>query len=595
MSLPPSSSDTTPDAAAGRMAGEYRLGRKLGEGGFGAVYEAEHPVLRRRAAVKVLHQVAGVDSDAVQRFVSEAQAASQIRSRHIVDIFSFGRLPSGRHFYVMDLLDGHPLDRYLRHVKRCDVVTALQLLRPIAEALDAAHAAGVVHRDLKPQNIFLSWEAGGETVPKLLDFGMAKLLGESNVRTVSGVPIGTPLYMSPEQARGERVDGRSDVYELGVVCHEMLSGVVPFTGESPLAVLMAHLTLPPPRLSQVCPELPAELDEPLLHMLAKEADGRPPSAMDAIAELARAAELAGYVVPAGMPHLPRPQLTVVAYPGGQLHDTDAALGSSGLGDDGVAASLPAGSRGSGQLARTDRAPALRRRNWSFLALTLALAGGVLYLGSSALRAGSQLAPATPAPLASSTSGVAALPTSGVAALPTSPAPSAASTPASASAPAAAAPAPAAAPTPATAPASAMAAAPAAPAAAASAPAAATAPAATAALVSAPPSSLATSEPPGPASTKPARPPAPAEAPRQVKVTVRGAPAGARVWLGTTALGEAPGPVTVPFGQAPLELRVTAPGHSPRTLQLTPQHDQSVEVSLKKRAPHKDSSDLESPF
>ncbi|HTV23364.1 MAG TPA: protein kinase, partial [Polyangiaceae bacterium] len=145
----------------GRMAGEYRLTRKLGEGGFGAVYEAEHPLLRRRAAVKVLHQVAGMDSDAVLRFISEAQAANHIRSRHIVDVFSFGKLPNGRHFYVMDLLDGEPLDRFLRREKHCDVTTTLQLLRPIADALDAAHAAGVVHRDLKPQNLFLAGEASG--------------------------------------------------------------------------------------------------------------------------------------------------------------------------------------------------------------------------------------------------------------------------------------------------------------------------------------------------------------------------------------------------------------------------------------------------
>lgn len=567
MSLPPSPSDSTPDAA-GRMAGEYRLGRKLGEGGFGAVYEAEHPVLRRRAAVKVLHQVAGVDSDAVQRFVSEAQAASQIRSRHIVDIFSFGKLPNGRHFYVMDLLDGHPLDRYLRHVKRCDVVTALQLLRPIAEALDAAHAAGVVHRDLKPQNIFLSWEAGGETVPKLLDFGMAKLLGESNVRTVSGVPIGTPLYMSPEQARGERVDGRADVYALGVVCHEMLSGVVPFTGESPLAVLMAHLTLPPPRLSHVCPELSPELDEAVLHMLAKEAEGRPPSATEAIAELVRAAERAGHVVPAGMPHLPRPAVTVVAYPGGQL-DLDSSLGSSGLGHPGVAASLPAGSSGdAAQLARTDRVPAGRSRNWSFLALSLALAGGVLYLGSSALRGTSRSPAAAPVTAAPGVTGSPA--TNTVAALP------APSLPATAVPPAAGAPATAAAPATPAAPVTA--------AAPAAAPAAADTPN-TEAPAATPPAAVLASKP-----SKPA-----AEAPRRVKVTVRGAPAGARVWLGTTALGEAPGPVTVPFGQEPLELRVTAPGHSPRTLKLTPQQDQNVEVSLQKRAPRKDSSDLESPF
>jgi serine/threonine-protein kinase len=524
MSLPPSPSDSTPDIA-GRMAGEYRLGRKLGEGGFGAVYEAEHPVLRRRAAVKVLHQVAGVDSDAVLRFVSEAQAASQIRSRHIVDIFSFGKLPNGRHFYVMDLLDGHPLDRYLRHVKRCELVTALQLLRPIADALDAAHAAGVVHRDLKPQNIFLAWEQSGETVPKLLDFGMAKLLGESSVHTVSGVPIGTPLYMSPEQARGEKVDGRSDVYALGVVCHEMLSGTVPFTGESPLAVLMAHLTLPPPRISQVCPELPPELDEPVLHMLAKEVDGRPRTAGEAIAELIRAAEGAGVVVPAGMPHLPRPPVTVVAYPGGELFDTEASPKAS---DPARSPRRPDPSDPGALLARTDRSTEQPARNWSFLALLIALAGGALYLGSSALRASNTSAPA---PLAA------------------------------AQAPATPTPAPA--PTP-----------PAPP----------------------PPSSTAA---PSPGSSPPPRP-------STIHLTLHGTPAGARVSLNGSPLGEASSPLALPTGDKPIELRVTAPGHSPRTISVTPEHDQSVDVKLDKlpkpekkppppKGPGGNPSDLENPF
>src|SRR5262245_23882324 len=222
------------------MAGEYRLRRKLGEGGFGAVYEAEHPVLKRRAAVKVLHQTAGRDSDAVQRFIAEAQAVNQIKNRYIIDVFSFGKLPDGRHFYVMDLLEGEPLDRFLEREKTCDVASTIQLLRPIAEALDAAHAAGIVHRDLKPQNIFLIWDTNGATVPKLLDFGMAKLLSESPVHTASGTPIGTPLYMSPEQARGDKVDGRSDVYSFGVLCHELLTGQMPINGESTVVVLVAQ-------------------------------------------------------------------------------------------------------------------------------------------------------------------------------------------------------------------------------------------------------------------------------------------------------------------------------------------------------------------
>jgi eukaryotic-like serine/threonine-protein kinase len=305
--------------SGGRMAGEYRLLRKLGEGGFGAVYEAEHPVLKRRAAVKVLHRVADKDSEAVLRFISEAQAVNQIRNRHIVDVFSFGKLNDGRHFYVMDLLDGEPLDRWLKHVGRVDVATALALLTPIAEALDLAHAAGIVHRDLKPQNIFLAWDATGETVPKLLDFGMAKLLGESPVHTVSGTPIGTPLYMSPEQARGEKVDHRSDVYSLGVLCHELLTGQLPFVGDTTVAVLMAHIIQTPPRASEACAEVSPLFDAPLLSMLDKTPSARPESAGAAIAALRAAATGMGVELPSGPLRLPRPEPAAVGAP---LHEAD---------------------------------------------------------------------------------------------------------------------------------------------------------------------------------------------------------------------------------------------------------------------------------
>jgi serine/threonine-protein kinase len=290
----------------GKMAGEYRLGRKLGEGGFGTVYEAEHPLLKRKAAVKVLHRAAGLNSDAVLRFVSEAQAANQVRNRHIVDVFSFGKLTDGRHFFVMDLLDGEPLDRFLKREGRLEPATVLQLLRPIASALDTAHAAGIVHRDLKPQNIFLAWEMNGETVPKLLDFGMAKLLGDSTVNTASGTPVGTPLYMSPEQARGESVDGRADIYALGVVCHELLTGRPPILGESTVAVLMAQIVQAPMRVSEACPDLSPELDLPVLAMLAKSAQERPATATLALDALEASLKGLGIAVPSGLPHLTRP-------------------------------------------------------------------------------------------------------------------------------------------------------------------------------------------------------------------------------------------------------------------------------------------------
>ena len=293
MSDPSTESHATPPEIIGQMAGEYRLRRKLGEGGYGAVYEAEHPVLKRRAAVKVLHRTARMDANGAMRFISEAQAANQIRSRYIVDIFSFGKLADGRHFYVMDMLDGEPLDRLLARAAPLDVPTALQLLVPIAEALDAAHAAGIVHRDLKPQNIFLVWEPSGETVPKLLDFGMAKLMDQpAGVQTASGALIGTPLYMSPEQALGKKVDGRADVYALGLLCHELLTGKTPFKGETAVEVLAGHLTAPPPRVSESGVGLSPELDGPILRMLEKLPESRPPTAGVAISELRRAAEAA---------------------------------------------------------------------------------------------------------------------------------------------------------------------------------------------------------------------------------------------------------------------------------------------------------------
>jgi serine/threonine-protein kinase len=319
----------TPPAISGWMAGEYRLGRKLGEGGFGAVYEAVHPLLKRRAAVKVLHRIAGSDSEAVLRFVAEARAVNQIRNRYIIDIFSFGKLADGRHFYVMDLLEGEPLDRYLARERQSSVATAVQLLRPIAEALDAAHAAGVVHRDLKPQNIYLTWDAKGLVVPKLLDFGMAKLLGDSPVHTVSGTPLGTPLYMSPEQARGDLVDGRSDIYALGVLCFELITGRLPITGENTIAVLMAHIIQSPARMSEVCPELPPELDEPVQRMLEKKPEARPATATEALTELARAAERSGTAIPSDAPRLTRPPPRAEPEPesGRSLNSADTMLQS----------------------------------------------------------------------------------------------------------------------------------------------------------------------------------------------------------------------------------------------------------------------------
>jgi serine/threonine-protein kinase len=356
----------------GQLAGEYRIVRKLGSGGFGTVYEAEHPLLKRRAAVKVLHANPAMDSVAVQRFIEEARSASQIRHRHIVDIFSFGTLPNGQYFYVMDLLEGAPLDRYLKEQGKFAPEIALPLLWPIARAVDALHAASIVHRDLKPGNIFLSWESNGEVVPKLLDFGLVKLLSNPVVHTASGVPMGTPYYMSPEQCRGEKIDARADVYSFGVICHELFTGQVPFSGDSATAVLVAHVLHQPPRMSEACPGLSPDLDEPVLRMLSKDPEHRFSSVGAALEALERAARTAGVTMGDGMLWLPRP-VSKPPVPSFESDATDATHATS------ERSGMRSGSRD----------PGGKRWAWAIgglLALALALAAVEAYRTGSASRA-----------------------------------------------------------------------------------------------------------------------------------------------------------------------------------------------------------------
>jgi serine/threonine-protein kinase len=358
----------------GQLAGEYRILRKLGSGGFGTVYEAEHPLLKRSAAVKVLHANPAMDSVAVQRFIEEARSASQIRHRHIVDIFSFGTLPNGQYFYVMDLLEGAPLDRYLKEQGKFAPELALPLLWPIARAVDALHAASIVHRDLKPGNIFLSWESNGEVVPKLLDFGLIKLLSNAVVHTASGVPMGTPYYMSPEQCRGEKIDARADVYSFGVICHELFTGRVPFSGDSATAVLVAHVLHPPPRMSEACPGLSPDLDEPVLRMLSKAADDRPSSVGAALEALERAARTAGVTMGDGTLWLPRP----VSRPPVQSFESDTTDATSDR----------SGMRAGARDAEPD-AGGSKRWAWvigGLLAIALVLAAAEAYRSGAALRA-----------------------------------------------------------------------------------------------------------------------------------------------------------------------------------------------------------------
>jgi serine/threonine-protein kinase len=282
--------ETDPPLEPGTLVGEYRVDRIIGTGTFGTVYAGEQPLIGKRVAIKLLRRKLAENPEVLERFVAEARAVNRVRSRHIVDVFSFGSLPGGRHYFVMELLEGTTLGDLLDREHRLGVTRALPILRGIAAALDAAHAAGVVHRDVKPDNVFLVIEDDGSVTPKLLDFGVAKLItDEMGIKTATGVAIGTPRYMSPEQCRGKKVDARADVYSLGALAHEMLTGHPPFTGETPVDLLLKHTCDPPPRMSRVCPDLPPDLDAPVLAMLAKRPADRPDSAGAAIEALAERA------------------------------------------------------------------------------------------------------------------------------------------------------------------------------------------------------------------------------------------------------------------------------------------------------------------
>jgi serine/threonine-protein kinase len=282
--LKPEQSDTVltssgPDILPpGTMAGQYMLQRLIGSGGGGMVYAAEHRLLKRPAAVKVLRREKAAMASMVTRFLREAMAVNMIRHPNIVDIFEFGELADGRPFYVMELLEGTNLRKLVQLRGRFSPADALGMLEPVCGALEAAHRAGVVHRDLKASNITVL-ENGTERIVKLLDFGIAKLLhpepGGAGL-TEAGSMLGTSHYMAPEQVRGEPVDTRVDVYALGVLLYQLLTAQYPFQSEKTEEIAWMHLTAPVPRASQAAPVPPA-LDEIIIKSMEKDRERRYPS------------------------------------------------------------------------------------------------------------------------------------------------------------------------------------------------------------------------------------------------------------------------------------------------------------------------------
>ncbi|MBK7070715.1 MAG: serine/threonine protein kinase [Myxococcales bacterium] len=302
----------------GQTLGSYTIERELGRGGMGAVYAAVHTLLGRRAAVKVLLAELSRDQAQVQRFFNEARAATAIKHPSIVEIYDFGWAADGSAYIVMELMDGEPLSARLKRIGRLSVAQAATIARQAATALAAAHRAGIVHRDLKPDNVFLVPDeevAGGERV-KLLDFGIAKLAAPGAAsRTTTGAIMGTPLYMSPEQCEGARaVDHRTDLYALGCVLFEMVAGRVPFISDGVGGLIGMHLHVPPPRLRELAPDAPAELEAIVARLLAKAPDDRYQTADEVAAALARVAGVA--ITAPGPAAAPPSALTPAATAGG---------------------------------------------------------------------------------------------------------------------------------------------------------------------------------------------------------------------------------------------------------------------------------------
>jgi eukaryotic-like serine/threonine-protein kinase len=269
------------------IGGQYRVDRILGEGGMGTVYAVTHTKLNKRFALKLLKKDLARDPETRARFLLEAQAAGQIIHPNVVEITDYSSLPDGSAYLVMEYLDGQPLARMIKLGGAIPALRAVSIVRDIASALQAAHELGIVHRDLKPDNVFVIQHRERE-IAKILDFGVAKVAGSAKL-TRTGMVFGTPHYMSPEQASGGVIDGRTDVYALGVIMYEMFTGRVPFEADTYMGVLTKHMfeaPIPPSQISGSARELGA-LEDVTLKALAKRPEDRYASMTDLAADLAR--------------------------------------------------------------------------------------------------------------------------------------------------------------------------------------------------------------------------------------------------------------------------------------------------------------------
>jgi serine/threonine-protein kinase len=368
------------------VGGKYQISRLLGEGGMGVVYEAKHTFVGRRFAIKFLRPEFARDLDMLARFQREAQAAGTLEAENIAAVTDFGVDGAGAPYLVMEHLDGEDLARLLARNGRMAVSRAAGLMVQACRGLAVAHAHGLVHRDLKPGNLFVLRRADGGDLVKVIDFGIAKLRSTADdapSRTKTGAMMGTPYYMPPEQARGQRdIDHRADVYALGAILYELLSGAKPHPGDSYNAILFNILTQPAAPLSSLRPGLPPGLGAVVERAMAFEPGDR----------FASADELAQALLPFARPPVVAGGPAELALPGAGAADTRAATLSTpttaagaprapGRGDDvpssGAAGRTASTSVGVDQEPPTSR-PARHRTRSALLVAAAVVAGGGLW-------------------------------------------------------------------------------------------------------------------------------------------------------------------------------------------------------------------------
>ena len=357
------------DALLGRRFGSYVVEQKLGEGGMGAVYRAVQPEIGKQVAIKFLAPQLSAHPEVVQRFFAEAKAVNLIQHDNIVDIFDFGQT-DGLSYFVMELLRGESLEATLVERQRLSLGRTVDIAIQVADAISAAHARNIIHRDLKPDNIYLVTRSGRRDFVKLLDFGIAKLAGSDGnnlSRTMAGVVLGTPGYMSPEQGTGGAVDARTDIYALGVILFRMLSGQLPFDGPTFAAILQRQLTEPPPNLRALRSDVSPSLAQLVHKMFAREPGDRPEQMREVLERLIAEQPAVGREASGSF----RP---LAVAPSGELIVEERTTLSGAAGEKGAFGEPPA----------TRRAPTLLVAGGAALAIVVA---GVAWVGSGKRPAG----------------------------------------------------------------------------------------------------------------------------------------------------------------------------------------------------------------